>query len=254
MTRKHMWAPLGAAVVLICLIGPLRGNAMRRAAAGGAGGLAETLRRQTQEMFDALVPGGAAVWARYLDADFVLTSEDGTVMNRAQLLKQTVPMGPGITGTIKVIDFKVIPRGTTAVATHVEDEHETYHGHALHCQYRTTDTWVQTAAGWRLLASQVLALRTDPPAIPLAARQMQEYCGTYSLTPAVHYEIRCAGGALEGRQTGHKPEALRAEAPDVLFALGRPRYRSIFHRGADGRITGFAERREAWSLEWTRDK
>jgi hypothetical protein len=163
------------------------------------------------------------------------------------------PLPPDVGGAIKVIDFKVTVHGTTAVATYVYDEDENYHGHALHCQYRATDTWIQAAAGWRLIASQTMALRTDPPAVPLAARQMQEYCGRYSLSPTVLYEIRCAGGALQGQQTGHKPEALLAEAPDVLFVPGRPRYRTIFHRDAAGRITGFAERREAWSLEWSRE-
>ncbi len=249
MVRKSLFTVLCAGAVLIA------GAAMRRAAAAdGSGAVAETLRRQTQEMVDAFVPGTAAVWDRYLDAAAVVTTEDGTLLTRAQMLQQVRPLPPGVGGSIKVVDFKVTLHGTTAVATYVDDEDENYHGHALHAQYRNTDTWIQTAAGWRLIASQVIALRTDPPAIRLAPRQQQEYCGRYSLTPDIHYDIRCAGGAMTGRQTGHKPEALLAEAPDVLFAPGRPRYRSIFHRGADGRITGFAERRESWSLEWTRDR
>ena len=44
----------------------------------------------------------------------------------------------------------------------------------------------------------------------------------------------------------------RAEAPDVLFVPGKPRYRKVFLRGPDGRITGFAERREAWDIVWKR--
>ena len=44
----------------------------------------------------------------------------------------------------------------------------------------------------------------------------------------------------------------QAEVADVLFVPGKPRYRKVFLRGSDGRITGFAERREAWDLKWTR--
>jgi len=33
---------------------------------------------------------------------------------------------------------------------------------------------------------------------------------------------------------------------------GKPRYRKIFPRDAAGKITGFAERREAWDIVWTR--
>jgi hypothetical protein len=68
----------------------------------------------------------------------------------------------------------------------------------------------------------------------------------------ISYEIRLEGGALVGQQTGRKPEVLRAEVRDVLFVPGRPRYRKIFRRDTDGRITDFAERREAWDLVWSR--
>ena len=148
--------------------------------------------------------------------------------------------------------FKATVHGPVAIASYVSDEHESYHGHKLHCQYRSTDTWLKTAAGWRLIAGQVLALRTDPPAVQLMPRQMEEYSGRYALTPAITYEIRRKAGGLEGQQTGRQAEALRAEAPDVLFVPGKPRYRKIFLRGPDGRIKGFAERREAWDLNWTR--
>src|SRR5215203_3619457 len=120
------------------------------------------------------------------------------------------------------------------------------------CRYRETDTWLKTAAGWRLIAAQVLALRTDPPGVPFTARQTEEYVGRYALTPAISYEIRRTEGGLEGQQTGRQPEVLRAEAPDVLFVPGKPRYRKVFQRGPNGRVTGFAERREAWDIVWKR--
>jgi hypothetical protein len=43
------------------------------------------------------------------------------------------------------------------------------------------------------------------------------------------------------------------EATDVLFVPGRPRYRYIFLRDAAGKITGLAQRREAWDLVWKRE-
>jgi hypothetical protein len=145
-----------------------------------------------------------------------------------------------------------VVQGSTAITTHLDDEHENYHGHELHCQYRTTDTWIKTAQGWRLLGGQILAVRTDPPSIQLTPQQMDEYVGRYALTPDIVYEIRKKGGALEGQQTGRKPEPIRAEIADMLFVPDKVRYRKVFLRGADGHITGFAERREAWDLVWRR--
>ena len=214
---------------------------------------AAVLQRQTQEMVDAITDGKAEVWNRYLDPQAIYTTEDGTLQTKAQMVEGIKPLPEGVSGDIKVTDFKATVHGQVAVANYVLDEHETYHGHKLHCQYRTTDTWQKTPAGWRLIGAQVLALRTDPPAIPFTSRQMEEYVGRYSLTPTVTYEIRRQGDGLEGQQSGRKAEALKLEAPDVLFVPGKTRYRKIFQRGPDGRITGFAERREAWDLNWAAD-
>jgi len=214
----------------------------------------EVLLRQTQELMDATGSGTAGVWDRYLDPDVRYTDENGAVLSKKEILAQTKPLPPGVTGTIRVTGFEVALHGDVAVATHVEDEHENYHGHDLHCRYRTTDTWMRKPEGWRLVAAQVLAIREDPPAISLPEARRREYCGRYSLTPEIAYEIRCKAGAFEGQQTGRPAEELRAEAPDVLFVPGKPRYRFVFLRGPDGRIQGLAQRREAWDLVWNRER
>lgn len=206
----------------------------------------------TQQLLDAVTTGSPSTWETYLDPAMRYTTEDGAVLTRGELVAQIKGLPPGVSGSLKATDFKVTRHGSVAVATYVADEHENYHGHRLHCQYRTTDTWLQTADGWHLIASQVLALRTDPPAVSLTPRQMAEYVGRYQLTPEIVYEIRREGDRLVGQETGRKPETLRAEAPDVLFVPGRPRYRRVFQRDTGNRITAFAERREAWDLVWTR--
>jgi len=213
---------------------------------------AAVLQRQTQELMDAITDGRAEVWSRYLDAKAVYTTEDGTVQTKAQMVEGTKPLAEGVSGNIKVTDFQATVHGPVAITNYVSDEHEDYHGHKLHCQYRTTDTWLKTPAGWRLVAGQILALRTDPPAVPFTSRQMDEYVGRYALTPAITYEIRRQGDGLEGQQSGRKAEPLKLEAPDVLFVPGKTRYRKIFQRSPDGHVTGFAERREAWDLDWKR--
>jgi hypothetical protein len=38
----------------------------------------------------------------------------------------------------------------------------------------------------------------------------------------------------------------------MFFVPGRPRLRTVFQRGPDGRITGFVERRESWDVVWKR--
>jgi len=212
----------------------------------------DVVKRQARELVDAVTNGQPAVWERYLDPNVRYTDENGTVNGKKQMLDGIRPLPEGVSGRIEIRDFDAAIQGDVAIATYVLDENEDYHGHKLHCQYRQTDTWRKTADGWRLIAAQVIALRTDPPAIALPAAVRAEYCGRYALTPEITYEIACKGDSLEGTRSGRKPEELRAEAPDVLFVPGDPRYRKVFLRGPDGRVTGFAERREAWDIVWTR--
>jgi ketosteroid isomerase-like protein len=213
----------------------------------------EVLQRQAQELVDALASGKKEVWEKYLDPGVRYVDEAGKVAGKKEMVDGVRALPAGVSGTIRVTEFDALVQGDVAVATYVDDEHETYHGHELHCQYRVTDTWKKTPQGWRLIGAQVLALRTDPPAIELPPAALDAYCGRYLLSPGITYEIRRKGNGLEGRQTGRKAEELRAEAPDVLFVPGRPRYRYIFRRDAQGNVTSLIQRREAWDLPWKRE-
>jgi Domain of unknown function (DUF4440) len=214
----------------------------------------EMLQADTQALMDAVGAGNATVWDRLLDARVTYVDENGALLDRKALVDGIKPLPAGVSGTIHVTDFHAAVHGDVAVTTHVDDEHETFHGHVLHCQYRTTDTWQRTPGGWRLVGGQVLALRTDPPALEVDPDDLEEYAGRYTLAPDVAYEISLTEQGLEGRQTGKKPEPLKVEAGDVLFVPGKPRYRKVFLRNEDGDITGFAERREAWDLVFTKER
>lgn len=223
------------------------------AASARAGDVARVLQEQTQALLDAVSEGRPDVWERYTAPELVYAAEDGTVKTRAEIVGEIRPLPPHVSGVLRITGFVVRPHGSAVVTTYVIDESESYHGQSIRARYRETDTWIATPAGWRLAAAQVLALRDDPPAIALSAAQREAYVGTYALTPEVRYTIRREGDALVGQRTGREPEALRAEVADVLFVPGKPRLRKVFQRGADGRITGFVERRETWDIRWTRE-
>ena len=162
------------------------------------------------------------------------------------------PPRPGVSGNIRVTGFRAVVEGDLAVATHVDDEHENYHGHELHCQYRTTDTWRRTGDGWKLVGGQVLALRTDPPSGQIAEALRREYCARLRVDGGHRLRDPPERRSSRGRADGEKPEPLLAEAPDVLFVPGQPRYRRSSSEARTEKITGFVERREAWDIFWKR--
>lgn len=213
---------------------------------------AQVIHAQAQELADAVTNGKADVWAKYMLADAVYTDEEGTVSTKAEIVAQIKPLPAGISGVLKVVDFRARRSGDIVIANYVIDENEVFHGHPLHCQYRNTDTWVLTTEGWRLLALQALALKTDPPAAELNNAQLDAYVGRYALKDGLSFEVRRTAQGLEGQQSNGKARVLKAEIADVLFSPGRPRYRYLFMRDAAGRVDRMIERREAWDLVWMR--
>jgi hypothetical protein len=138
------------------------------------------------------------------------------------------------------------------VTTYIIDEHEIIEGQTLHARYRSSDTWLRSAAGWRLAAAQVFAIQQDPPRGTLSAPRLADYEGDYSLSAATRQSIRRDGDHLLAERTGRAPQVLLPESGDVFFTPGRPRTRRIFTRAADGQVSGFADRREGIDLLWTR--
>lgn len=212
-----------------------------------------TIARQVQELNDAVTNGASAVWARYLHDNAVYSDEEGIVSSKAELVAQIGSLPAGVSGNLATQDFHAHRTGDIVVTTYVIDEHKNYHGVELHCQYRNTVTWLNTPDGWRLLALQSMALRTDPPEVPLPSHQRREYLGIYRLSSDVAYTVRNGASGLTGQQTGGSERPLKAEMPDVFFNPGRPRYRLLFMRNAHGHIDRMIQRREAWDIVWRRE-
>jgi len=239
-------------VALVALCGLLFTPRPIATQTGSSDEVTAVLQRQTQELVDAIAAGDRTPWTRYLDDRVVYAAEDGTTKTKDDLVAEIRPFPKEISGRIRITRFRTIRHGDTAVANYISEEEEGYFGQVLHARYLSTDTWIRTPAGWRLAASQVLAVRDDPPAIQLPDERLDEYVGTYALTDTVSYTIRREGHALVGVRSGRPAETLKVELPDCLFVPGDSRIRKIFRRDPRGRITGFVERRESWDISWPR--
>ena len=246
MLPKHLTASRSL-IVSLCVL-----SAACRNSVTVTPDIAVVLQRQTQELLDAIAAGDRGPWTRYLDDRVIFSAEDGSTKSKTQVIDELKPLPKEIWGKLRVTDFRIELHDKTAVTNYVADEEEGYFGQVLHAKYRSTDTWIDTGDGWRMVASQLLALLDDPPALSLPATTLDDYVGAYSLTPDITYTVSRDGEGLVGTRTGRKPEALKVELRDCLFVPGQPRLRKIFQRDAQGRITGFVERRESWDIVWRR--
>jgi hypothetical protein len=209
------------------------------------------ITHQRQEMSDALTGGDVAVWDKYVDPGFIFAEEDGSYKGKAEALKEVRPLPKGLGGSIHVELLSYHEEDGIAVALFRQVETENYFAQTIHANYLTMTTWRKRTDGWKEIAEQVLAEKTDPPAIALAATQLAQYAGTYRLKGAeATYTVTVADGKLNAVRNGRKPITWNAEASDVFFANGDPRIRDIFQRDSAGHVTGFVERRESWDIVW----
>jgi hypothetical protein len=214
---------------------------------------AETeLRKIVQEMLDAVAPGNAGVWRRYLHERVLRVDENGSVQTRDDLLEEFSPLPPGLVGRMSVDTFRIVTHGDVAVIAYETQEHLDYHGQILRSRFRVSDTWLKTEQGWQLLAEQVAAVLKDPPSVKLTQQQLCEYNGSYSLTAEITATIECTRDGFTSERTGRPPAQYLAEVPDVFFVAGQPRTRRIFVRDAQGKVAGFVDRREGEDVRWTR--
>jgi hypothetical protein len=211
------------------------------------------LHAKDQALLDAIAPGDRKVWDQALAPDSVYVDENGTIMDRADYLKQLEPLPAGASGSLRIASYSAHIDGDLAAVIHTDDEDENYHGQMLHARYLTTETWRREGGDWKLHLIHTYAILNDPPAIALPADFLQQYAGRYIATGTdLVYILQWDGKQLLGGREGKKMTPLAAEVRDVLFIPGQPRNRKIFQRDAAGRITGFVDRREGRDLTWQR--
>lgn len=214
----------------------------------------DLLKRQTQELFDAVTNGDGKVWETYLDPNVAYLDENGVLTGHKDTVAQIAPLPQGISGDIKVVNWVDRDFGDTHVTSFDADEHEDFHGQKLHALYRSIGTWRRTPDGWKLTSMQTIARQQDPPAMTLPPEVLAEYAGEYAVAPDLHITIALANGELTSSSNGGKPAPLKVELKDVLFTPGQPRVRKIFVRDAQGHVTGYLNRREGRDVVVTRIK
>lgn len=214
--------------------------------------LVAEFRARDQALLNAIAPGDHKPWEDALAPEAVYLDENGAIIQRADFMDQLKPLGPGASGHLDIVDYRLKIVGDTALVIQTAAEYEAFHGQDLRTDYMMSETWRRSQNGqWKLLMVHAWAVMKDPPAITLTPAQADQYVGRYRAGDLV-YVIAREGEGLVGGREGRTLKPLKAEMVDVLFAPGQPRTRKLFQRDHEGRITGFYDRREGDDLKWTR--
>ncbi len=217
-----------------------------------ADSLSDLLKAKTEAFSEAGQAGDGKTMAALLDDNVVFVNEGGDMPTKREIVESAQPPQPGVKRKIEVTDWHLTPHGSTAVARFVDVVTQQVGNQKTIYKFLSTEVWEKKNGDWLMISSQTLALQQDPAAVKLTSAMLDQYVGNYALSPQMVFHITRDGDKLMGGMNDAAPTEMKAEAPDVLFSPGNPRLRRVFQRDAQGRVTGFASRREGIDLFLTR--
>jgi hypothetical protein len=176
----------------------------------------------TQALFDAVTAGDKAVWDRVLDADCMITTEDGEVQNRAKFLEELRPLPRGFSGQIKIRGLTVRRIASAALVHYWIDEVENIFDQQLHTTYVETDMYQRVGASWKIVAMHVTVVPRDLEPIDGSSSGWQSLLGDYRYNEKAtsKYQVFVRDGALYGGRDPKSATQLIPLAPLVFYQKG----------------------------------
>jgi hypothetical protein len=211
----------------------------------------DELVRRTQALNDAVAIGDKTPWTLYYADDAIFFDEKGRKMDKAALVGDVNPLPKGYSGTIRVVNPQSLLLGTTAILTYDLDETETIFGQELKARYHGTDTWMFRGKRWQIVATQLLRYYEDPARGHIDAARLDEYVGTYEVSPGVTEVVTREGDRLYSKREGRARMELIPEVPDLFFRRGAEG-RGLFRRDGSGKVDALVERRNNEDVVWKR--
>ena len=211
----------------------------------------------TRRLLDAITNGDSSVWAPHLAPPWFITDEEGRHLARAEFLRELRPLPTGQQGKLELTSWHLVSVGTTAVMSYLISEEHDYYGIPLRTRFHSTDTWARIGSGWKILASQVVALPTPVPGRAVDRRLLGEYAGTYRLAAdsarsgGLELTIDLGNDGLTVRRGNRPPERLYA-LDERIFIRHGVRGFWVFERDSSGAVTEVVNWRDNNPLVWRR--
>ena len=208
----------------------------------------------TQELFDALTRGDAAVWQRLLVDDAIVVDEFARLQDKREAVRVVTPLPRGFSGSIALLHPQVRQFGDAAIIECEADEKESVFDQRLAVRYRFVATWVRRGGAWRLATMADVTVPTEPPELAVPGLRLDDYPGTYRYGLDRAWIVRRSGDHLVClRRTGGREETLRPVAVDVFSEGSDEKNLLVFQRDTSGRVVRLVERRKYNDLTLKRE-
>ncbi|MEO8200001.1 MAG: nuclear transport factor 2 family protein [Gemmatimonadota bacterium] len=210
-----------------------------------------TLITITQGMMDAIATGDTMAWAPWLSPQWFLTDEEGHHIERSAFLADLHPIPTGQSGKIQVTNPHFAAAPGVMVLSYDSDEWHNFYGQVLRTRFHSTDTWAGQAGAWKMLTSQVTALPTAIAGRTVEPSVLQQYTGSYRLTPEIGLTIAVGDSGLTMTRGTGAPVRLYA-IDDRIFIRHGVRGFWLFERDNHGAVVRLVNWRDNNAVVWER--
>jgi ketosteroid isomerase-like protein len=192
---------------------------------------------------DAASRRDIAALARYFAEDCILSTDDGTVITKAELMEHYKKPTAAYDRLVDPRDHIAHVYGNTAVVNYRVSGHEQFGDTDLISEQRRTETWLKRNGSWLLIAMQWdnMPVNLHTP-VPVDTSVYKGYVGQYQWRPLDDVEtISVTDGKLWSRFPKDEDEYLPLSS-DTFFVkddLGSV----TFVRDAQGHVTGYTYHR-----------
>jgi hypothetical protein len=178
-----------------------------------------------------------AAWSRYVADDCIFSTDDGTLITKAQIIELVGKLPPDYDYSVNPRDYVVHVYGNTAVINFRLTGHEQFTDTDLISEMRQTETYVKQNGSWLLVARQWGKLPVNfrkPVAVDTSV--YKDYVGQYEWRPGLVETVFVKDGKLWSELDGEKDEyfPLGSDTFFVKSALGT----SAFSRDTQGHVIG----------------
>ena len=196
----------------------------------------------TQKLRDGIATGDRSLWNQILAPDFVMTTEDGEVLDKQQLLADLTPLPSGFSGVEKVRGLSVRQWGDAAVVHFWLHEQENAYGQRLKTTYVETDTFQRLAGSWKMVAAQVTVVPRNLKPVRVDTRDWPALEGKYGLSGRASwpYFVFSRNAALYGGRDRKSATELIPLSPLVYYQKGSIHI-MVFVRDAHGAVNEVLE-------------
>jgi hypothetical protein len=180
---------------------------------------------------------------RYIADDCLISTDDGTLVKKADLMKHLKSLPPNYEQIQNARDFAVQVHGSVAVISLRSTTHEQFSDTDIVTEQRRTETWMKRDGAWVLVAVQTGNLpRNFRKAVTADSPTYKDYVGTYEWRPRGETDVvSLKGDKLWSRLDGDEDEYLPLGSDSFFITndLGSV----TFTRDASGRVTGYTYHR-----------